>query len=506
MTPATTPVSPVELHDRLLARLAATAKRDVLQALPGGERLGVADFERRVRDAGTAILRAGHGATRPGPGASELVLLSSRNLPSYLVALAALWRHGFVPLLADADLAAAEIGQLVAAFRPSLALLDRPADPPGGAVTDPGAPLAGLHLWIPARPAPVHREPGAAIVRLTSGTTGRPRGLRVTAAQLLTDAAQITSSMGIGPDDTMIAPIPLGHAYGFVHVIMALLYMGTRPLLLEQPLPSLLRTALTHPGPLVLPGTPYLFDMLLQGGPPQGGSALRLALSAGAPLPRRLSAAFRQRWGLPIRTFYGASECGGIAYDRSPRGVLPDGCVGTPLDGVRLSLGPGEGEPRGHGRIRIESAAVVDGCLPASADGALRPGLFLSSDLGRLDRTGRLHLVGRIDRLINVGGRKVNPTEVEEALRAVAGVHHAAVFGLPDRQRGERVCACVVAAKGVTREAILDASRRRLASFKLPRRIEFVAALPLTARGKTDRQALQRLLSVAPRPSGIQTS
>ena len=119
----------------------------------------------------------------------------------------------------------------------------------------------------------------------------------------------------------------------------------------------------------------------------------------------------------------------------------------------------------------------------------------MTSDLGRIDGDGRVHLAGRIDRLINVGGRKVNPAEVEAAIRRLPGVQGVAVFGVPDRHRGQAVCACVVATKGLTREALLAACRQRLAPFKIPRRVEFAGRLPLTARGKTDRRALAALVS-----------
>jgi len=499
------------LHDRLLATLAVEPRRPVLRALPGGRVLDLDSFERRIVGAERRLVRLGGAKGRFGapaavqPEAGEIVLLSARNLDSYLVALATLWKRGFVPLLADADLSRGEIADLAAVFRIAACLLDRRVDPPGGRSEDLGASLAGLHAWIPERRAarggsagaPATAPRDAAIIRLTSGTTGRPRGLVVTADQLLADARNITGTMGIVPDDTMVAAIPLGHAYGFVHVLMSLIAQGTRPLLLEQPLPALLFEALSGRGPLVFPGTPYLSELLLRSARGSRLKGLRLVFSAGAPLPERLSRAFKERFGLPVRTFYGASECGGICYDRSRQGVLPDACVGTPLDGVEVTVRPEPGHDEGVGRVCVRSAAVVDGYVPETGNGALRPGLFASADLGRIDAQGRVRLCGRIDRLVNVGGRKVNPVEVEAILRALPGVRQAVVFGSADRHRGQAVCACLVASKGLTREAILEACRARLAPFKIPRRIEFVRALPLTARGKTDRRALVRLVGSA---------
>jgi acyl-coenzyme A synthetase/AMP-(fatty) acid ligase len=491
-----------------MASLQVSAGRDVARLLPGGEGLDLDSFERRILGAERRIVRIGqaNGAgAAVEPDSGQVVLLSARNGAAWLVALTTLWKRGFVPLLADADLARAEIADLARQFRPAAAILDRRADPEGGRAEDLGDPLAGLHAWIPPRRA--GREPAragqpavaprAAVLRLTSGTTGRPRPVVVTVEQLLADSRNITRTMGIRHQDAMVAAIPLGHAYGFIHVFMSLVAQGTRPVLLEQPLPALLVEALSGPGPLVMAGTPYLFELILQAAGRRRFKGLRLALSAGAPLPERLSRAFADRFGVPIRTFYGATECGGISYDRSRTGVVPDGCVGTPLDGVRLTVEPVAGVEGGAGRIAVHSEAVAAGYLPPEPNGAIRPDVFLTSDLGRLGDDGALRLEGRLDRMINVGGRKVNPAEVEAVLRSVPKVRDAVVFGAPDRHRGEAVCACVVAARSVTRQALLAACADRLAPYKIPRHLELVDRLPVTSRGKTDRQALPGLIRPA---------
>jgi acyl-coenzyme A synthetase/AMP-(fatty) acid ligase len=498
------------LHDRLLTSLAASPRREVARLLSPDRALDLDSFERRILGAERRLVRVGTVSGRPAavPDSGQLVLLSCHNIDSYLVAVATLWKRGFVPVLADADLSRPEIADLVKTFRPAYCLLDRRADPDGGDVEDLGDSLAGLHAWIPGRRVTsktatglvasgcaVHPE--AAVVRLTSGSTGRPRGVVVTAGQLLADARQITGTLGIRPNDAMVCAIPLGHAYGFGHVLMSLVLQGTRPVLLEQPLPAFLVEVLSGPGPLVLPGTPYLFNLLLQAAGKKRFKGLRLCMSAGAPLPADLSRAFKVRLGLPIRTFYGASECGGISYDRTRDGILPDGCVGTPLEGVRVELRAERGAEDGVGRLCVESDAVALGYVPEGGPD-LAEGRFVTGDLGRVDIEGRLHLLGRVDRMINVGGRKVNPAEVEAVLRQVPGVRQVVVFGVPDGHRGQSVCACVVAARGVTRERLLAACGPRLAPFKMPRRLELVDRIPVNARGKTERKTLLSLVARPP--------
>ena len=498
------------LHDRLLASLASSPKREVARFLPGGRSLDLDTFERRILGAERRLVRVGTASGRPTavPDTGQLVLLSCRNIEPYLVAIATLWKRGFVPILADADLARAEIADLVRTFRPAFCLLDRRVDPEGGNAEDLGDSLTGLHAFIPARRGAARPVSGllangtvlhgdAAVVRLTSGSTGRPRGILATAGQLLADARHITSAVGIRPADTIVCAIPLGHAYGFGHVLMSLVLQGSRPILLEQPLPALLLEALSGPGPLVFTGTPYLFSLLLQAAGRKKLKGLRLCLSAGAPLPAELSRACKDRLGLPIRTFYGASECGGVSYDRSRDGILPDGCVGTLLPGVNVTVRAERGGEEGAGRLCVESDVVALGYVPEGSP-ELSAGRFVTGDLGRIDAEGRLHLVGRADRMINVGGRKVNPVEIEAVLREVPGVRQVVVFGAPDRHRGQIVCACLVAARGVTREALLMACAPRLAQFKLPRRLEFVERIPVSPRGKTDRKTLLGLVARPP--------
>src|SRR5213594_4082283 len=141
------------LHDRLLASLAASPKRDVAHFLPAARPFDIDSFERRILGAERRLVRVGVASGQPAavPDSGQLVLLSCRNIDSCLVAIATLWKRGFVPLLADADLSRAEISDLVRTLRPAFCLLDRRADPEGGDVEDLGESLSGLHAWIPGR-------------------------------------------------------------------------------------------------------------------------------------------------------------------------------------------------------------------------------------------------------------------------------------------------------------------------------------------------------------------
>ncbi|MCI0658680.1 MAG: fatty acid--CoA ligase family protein, partial [Acidobacteria bacterium] len=335
--------------------------------------------------------------------------------------------------------------------------------------------------------------PGSAVVKLTSGSTGRPRGIAVGAAHLIADGRQILGGMGIGADDINLGVIPPTHSYGLGNLVMPLVLQGSPLLILRDPLPATLSSVLSLDEPCIFPGVPALFEMLArlpdQAVAPKG---LRLCISAGAPLRPDTAAAFRSRFGLPVRAFYGVSECGGITYDASPDGTVAetgDGAVGLPLPEVEVRL---SGE---EGRVTVRSGALAFGYLSgaeASEGGEFSEGWFRTGDTGRFDDQGRLVLTGRIGALVNVAGRKVNSREVEMALLAVPGVGDAAVLGVPDAARGEALIACLVTRGELSREMVMRYLRQELAGYKLPRRLVFLDAIPRNERGKLDRGALLR--------------
>src|SRR5690606_7261197 len=144
----------------------------------------------------------------------------------------------------------------------------------------------------------------------------------------------------------------------------------------------------------------------------------RRVISAGAPLPASARERFAAALGVRPRTFYGATECGGIAFDREGDGSLPDGCVGTPLDGVRIVLE--DADEDGVGRVCVRSASAARGYHPAPTglaadDVVLGNRRFRTADLARRDEHGQLHLVGRVLDVVHVGGRKGYPAEIERA-------------------------------------------------------------------------------------------
>ena len=419
---------------------------------------------------------------REGLRQGELAIVAGAAGTALIRALLAVWSCDAVAMAADPQIAGPELEELENTFSPRLVIR---AIEGGGLVAGPGS-RGDVTSGLPA---------SAAVIKLTSGSTGRPRGIAVTASQLLSDTHHLIEGMGIRSDDINIASIPMSHSYGMDSLLMPMVVQATALLVIPAPLPELMAEALSIDQPAIFPGVPYLFEMLSRpDGPSVRVRGLKTCLSAGAPLRARTASAFAQRLGLPVRSFYGTSETGGITYDASPDGdsaTAGDGCVGTPLPGVLVTL---EGD---EGRVVVSGPNVTSGYVGPVEDGddsGFGARLFRTGDTGRFDEQGRLHLTGRIAGLINISGRKVNPREIERTLLNVEGVGDAAVLSISDDSRGESLVACVVRGSdgAVTREQVMSHLRRSLAPYKLPRRLLFLPELPKTVRGKLDAEALRR--------------
>jgi len=303
---------------------------------------------------------------------------------------------------------------------------------------------------------------GTAVVIGTSGSTGPPKGVELSAAALRHSARASLERVGARPGERWLCCLPVTHVAGLA-VLVRSLVSGTEPVLAERAdAGTVAASGCTH---VSLVPT-QLQRLLLQAGAPLAGFSS--VLLGGAAAPAGLLEAARAA-GVPVVTTYGMTEtCGGCVYD------------GVPLDGVQA-------EVREDDRIWISGPVLFSGYLRgprAPADGWFRTG-----DLGVLDAGGRLKVRGRADDVINTGGHKVVPGEVAAVLQTCPGVRDAAVVGQPDPEWGERVVAVVVPADPDDPPA-LDLLRRhvreRLPRYAIPSRVVMVDAVPMLPSGKHD--------------------
>ncbi|HYV86158.1 MAG TPA: class I adenylate-forming enzyme family protein [Patescibacteria group bacterium] len=408
--------------------------------------------------------------------------------PGFLAALLACLRAGHPAVLLEAGATADETARLFATLDLAGLLAVATASPRGAAdLTWQGRPMGPGAAS--ARPLPA----GTSVIKLTSGSTGTAQGVAVSSEALLADDRTLRDAMRIGPEDRILAMIPWAHSYGLSSLVVPALAHGIPLVMPESGSPFGALAAAARCGVTVFPTVPAWAAALLNlAEPPPLPDTLRLILTAGAPLRPEIAGDFRLRFGRRIHVFYGATECGGIAYDRDG-GAAERGTVGEPLTGVRVTLEPVAGGSASGGRVVVESAAVGLAILPEGSP-RLGSGRFASEDLAEMSG-GEIRLTARLDDLINVRGRKVNPREVERAIAQMEKVDEVVVHGVDRTPVGEPTVRAVVASRHsqVTSEAVIAWCRARLSGYKVPRSVVLVPSIPRTPRGKIDRAALERL-------------
>jgi acyl-coenzyme A synthetase/AMP-(fatty) acid ligase len=472
-------------QDPILRSFERLAGRDPLAPL-------VVSPERRATMGGVDALSRAAGsrlAARSWPPGTVVGLVAA-NGPGMLASLVALARAGLATLLMDGQTPEAESLRTAAALGAPAVLRCRTGWPQGPDDWSLSAPL-------PNKEGDPLCLPGISVVKLTSGSTGMPRGIAASAEALMADDAALAASMGLAAEDRLLTTIPMSHSYGFSSLVLPALVRGSLLVLPEESTLYDPFFAAERAGATVFPAVPAYLDALLrlsEAGrcPP----SLRLVLTAGAPLRAETSQRFREVFGLPVHVFYGASECGGICYDREG-GAAERGTVGAPVEGVRVTLEPlADGREMEEGAdevVTVESPAVSEGYLP-DPDPRLGNGRFTAGDLGTW-RDGELVLRGRLDDVVNVKGKKVNPREVEAVIAQLDGVDEVAVLGVPAPGSGGEMLRSVIACRSgrLTAQEVLGWCRSRLAPHKVPRSVILVPELPRTSRGKLDRGALRSL-------------
>ncbi len=334
-----------------------------------------------------------------------------------------------------------------------------------------------------------------ALLAFTSGTTGRPKGVPLTHANLLAGAEALRRAWAWTPDDRLLLSLPLFHMHGLGVGIHGTLLAGASVALFERFDPETILGAAALPQSTLFFGVPTMYDTLIGAAGVERLANLRLCVSGSAPLRADLHRRIEQATGQRVLERYGMTET--VMLTSNPLdpvdGDRRPGTVGLPLPGVDLRLDPETDE------IQVRGPNVFDGYLVPD-DGAPDPnetaftddGWFRTGDLGRLDDDGYLTIVGRAKDLIITGGYNVHPAEVEAVLRDCPGVQEAAVAGVPDERWGEIVGAWLEAGSGgVDLDAVRAWCTDRLAPYKQPRRLTVVDALPRNALGKVQRQLLR---------------
>ncbi|HEY1490563.1 MAG TPA: fatty acid--CoA ligase family protein [Verrucomicrobiae bacterium] len=318
-------------------------------------------------------------------------------------------------------------------------------------------------------------------LKSTSATGGTARFVAFTAKQLMADVENIVVTMGLRPDWPNLGVISLAHSYGFSNLVLPLLLHGVPLILAPAPLPEIIRRAAEAEKFITLPAVPAMWRAWhMATAIPQN---VRLAISAGAPLPLNLEQEVFKSFGLKIHNFLGSSECGGIAYDTSEAPRAEAAFVGFPMKNVNLSL-------NADGCLVVRSRAVAETYWPEKSD-TLGDGIFQTSDLAELKGVS-VFLRGRLGDQINVAGRKVLPESIERALLAHPQVRECLVFGVPSRDAERTEIIVAVVASNAKETELKHFLLQTLPAWQVPREWHFGDSLSTNARGKISRAEWRR--------------
>ena len=313
-------------------------------------------------------------------------------------------------------------------------------------------------------------------LKTTSATTGAARFVAFTAEQLAADAENIVATMGLRADWPSLGVISLAHSYGFSNLILPLLLHGIPLILAPAPLPEIVRRAAETEKSITLAAVPAMWRAWHEANAiPKN---IRLAISAGSPLPLNLEQDVFKSCGIKIHNFLGSSECGGIAYDATDLPRKDAACVGSPMQNLNLSLND-------DSCLIVRSRAVAETYWPEKSS-SLGDGFFQTSDLADL-KDGKVFLRGRLGDQINVAGRKISPETIERALLANPKVRGCLVFGVPSRDAERTEIIVAVIAGDVTENELKHFLMQTLPAWQLPRKWKFVESLSTNTRGKISR-------------------
>ena len=471
---------------------------------PGGDAVTFAELHEVVDRLARELAGAG---VRPG----DTVALSLENGPATILAFLAVVALG-------AGAAPLNQGYTEAEFRSYLSLLQPSAMLFRGdtaAVAKPVCATAGIRVLElsdgPARALSIGvapsgaLEPSADAIALllhTSGTTGRPKLVPLRQRNLASSMRTIASWYQLSDQDVSLCVMPLFHVHGLVASALSALHAGGTVVAPRRFSASAFWSDAVRHRATWYSAVPTIHHVLVAASEhePVPAHELRFVRSCSSALPPTLQETLEERLAVPVLQAYGMTEASHqMCSNPLPPGARRAGTVG-PATGIEVAVVDEGWRPLDRertGEVVVRGASVVDGYLdsPESTAASFRDGWFRTGDSGRLSADGYLTLEGRIKELINRGGEKISPHEVEDALLGHPAVAQAVAYAIPDAKYGEQVAAAVVVAGPTTADELRRHCQTQLAAFKVPVSISLVEKIPTGPTGKVQRRLLADLLS-----------
>lgn len=463
-----------------------SARGDAPAIIHGRDVFSFAGIDRMSRRMADDFLREG-AARQTG------ILLAVPNSVQVAAAVLAAWRIGAFPVFVSPMAPAGHVARGRDLTQAAVVLGDAPplsADP------------------VTGTPEPVTEDETGSVV-FTSGSTGAPKGVMQTAANLLSGARRVGRLNGYAATERILCPVPFSHDYGWGQLLSCLCLGITLVLPATEGVQAMADAIAVH-RPTFIAGTPAVYAGMVYGISDirkQDTGSVRKGSSTGAHLPPELVAGLQDLFpGIAIYANYGLTETYRSACLLPSERTGREASVGRAIEGVTLLVVDDRGQPLPSGQegeIVHAGAGVCAGYVndperTAQArrmvmlEGRETPAIF-TGDIGRLDADGYLTLTGRRDRLIKTMDVRVSLDEVEKTLGAAGLTERVAAVDLPDRILGRRIVAYVIPRAGVDAARIRQEARARLSKYQLPRTFHAVASLPMTPSGKIDYLSLRKM-------------
>lgn len=454
-----------------------------------GELLTYAAYHDRVMHLASRLAALGVSGQR--------VAIVLKNGIDIALALFAVQAAGGATAALNPDYTASELAPILAQVDPVLAITHDDLRAPLAPLVPAGCPIVTVTELREAGPDNVplpEIDPASmAVLQFTGGTTGVPKGAmlshRAVAVNVVQREAVLPTRAG---EERIVCMMPLYHSFASAMCLHLAAYGGGTLHILPRYRPDWLLDTIAREKITRLPAGPTVFNSLLgfDGLTRERVASLACAYSGSAPLPHDTLARWEAATGVPIYEGYGQSEAGPVLTYHGPGMVLKQGSVGPALPLTELRI---DGDSP-LGEVLARGPQIMDGYLGRAEETAatLKDGWLHTGDIGRLDEDGYLFIEDRKKDMAIVGGYNVYPREVDEVLAAHPAVREAGAVGVPDSYRGEVIWA-FVAGEDVDEADVLDHCAARLARYKRPTRLIVLDALPRTAVGKIDKQALKAL-------------
>ncbi|WP_251551480.1 AMP-binding protein [Neobacillus muris] len=345
-------------------------------------------------------------------------------------------------------------------------------------------------------------ENSVAVLLYTSGTTGRPKAVGLTHGQILAAIENIIDSHELSQLDVTFCFLPLFHINAQVVAVLSTILSKGKMVIAPKFSASKFWDVINEHKVTWVSGVPAVISILLNTPRPEHiSSSLRFIRSASSQLPMVNARRFEQQFGVPVIQSYGMTEAASqICVNPLPPNKRVLGSVGLPV-GLELKIVDPDGRkclPNSIGEIVIKGKNVINHYIEADSQKDFRDGWFHTGDLGYVDKEGFVFIVGRIKEMINRGGEKVSPYEVEDVIRQIPAVKDAAVIGIPHQLYGEMVVSYIVCHKNQgTPNEIIDRviahCRNSLSGYKCPSEVYAVDEIPVGPTGKIQRTRLREL-------------